>query len=61
LSFLGLIAVIYIIYGGFLIFSSAGDEEKVGKGKKLIIYALIGIVVIFLAYSIVAWFITQIL
>lgn len=61
LSFLWLIAVLYIIYWGFLIFSSAWDDEKVWKWKKLITYALVGILVIFLAYSIVAWFLTFIL
>lgn len=57
LTFLWLLAVIYIMYGWFLVFSSAGDDEQVSKGKKLIIYALVGILVIFLAYSIVLWFI----
>lgn len=57
LSFLGIIAVIYVIYGWFLVFSSGWDDERVGKWKKVITYALFGILVIFLAYSVVLWFI----
>lgn len=55
LIFLGIIAVIFIIYAGFLILTAWGDEEKVKKGKTIIMQAGIGIVVIFLAYSIVSW------
>lgn len=53
LGFLGLLAVIMIIYGGFLYVSSAGNEENVGKAKKIILYAAVGIVMIALSYLIV--------
>lgn len=53
LGFLGLFAVIMVIYGGFLYVSSAGDEEKVGKGKNIILYAVIGIIIILLSFVLV--------
>lgn len=53
LWFLFLVAVIYIIYAGFQILIAAGDEEKVKKWKSVIVSAWIGLVVIFLAFSIV--------
>lgn len=53
LLFLGLIAVIMIIYGGFLYVTSAGNEENVGKGKKILIYAAIGIVIILISFALV--------
>ncbi len=53
LSFLGLVAVIIVIYGGVLYVHSRGDEEKTGKGKKAISYDAIGIVIILGSYALV--------
>ncbi len=54
-TFLSLIAVIFIVYAGFSILTAWGDDEKVKKWKTTIINAVIGLVVIWLAYSIVLW------
>ena len=54
-SFLTLIAVIYAIWGWFLILTAAGDEEKVKKGRTVIFHAILGLIVIWLAYSIIVW------
>jgi hypothetical protein len=51
LSFLGVAAVLIIIYGGFLWMSAGGNEEKVGKAKKIITQAIIGLIIILLSYS----------
>ena len=53
--FLALIAVCYGIYGGFMIVTAGGDEEKVKKGRTILIQVVIGIIVIVLAGSIVKW------
>lgn len=53
LGFLGLIAVIMVIYGGVTYVVSAGSDEAVGKAKKIIMYALIGIVIILLSFVLV--------
>lgn len=53
LGFLGLLAVIMVIYGGFLYVSSAGNEENVNKAKKILLYAVIGIVVIIVSFALV--------
>ncbi len=53
LKFLGLLAVIMIIYGGFLYVTSAGDTTKTDTAKKIIIYAIIGIIVILVSYALV--------
>lgn len=53
---LGLTAVVavgFIVYGGFLYITAAGDETQIKAGKQAIIGAVIGIVVIGLAYAIV--------
>ena len=56
LIIIGLVAVIYGIYGGVLMMTAGGDEEKVKKGRTILIQVMIGIVVIFLANSIIRWF-----
>lgn len=53
LGFLGLLAVIMVIYGGVTYVSSAGNDEAIGKAKKIIMYALIGIVIILLSFVLV--------
>jgi len=51
------VAIVFALYGGFQILTAGGDEEKVKKGKTTLIQAVIGLVVIFLASSIVRWII----
>ena len=53
LGFLGLIAVVMIIYAGVLLVTGAGEEEQINKGKKIILWSAIGILVIMLAYTFV--------
>lgn len=53
LGFLGIIAVIMIIYGGILYVTSAGNEESAGKGKKILMYAIVGIIIIFISFALV--------
>lgn len=59
LGILGFIAVAFIIYAGILMVTDAGGEEGVGKAKKIITYAVVGLVVIILSYTIVS-FVTSI-
>ena len=47
------IAVVLMIYGGFLYVTSGGDEDKVKDAKNYIIYGAIGIAVATLATGIV--------
>lgn len=49
------IAVVFALWGGFQILTAGGDEEKVKKGKTTLIQAVIGLIVIFLASSIIRW------
>ncbi len=53
LSFLGLVCVIMIIYGGFLYITAAGEEDKAKKGRTIILYCVIGIAIIAASYAIV--------
>lgn len=49
----GIISVLVIIIGGFMYVLSAGDQAKVTKAKDTVLYAVIGLVVTLLAFSIV--------
>ncbi len=49
LWFLYFVWVIIIIYAWFVILTANWDEEKVSKAKKIILYVIIGMIVIFLA------------
>lgn len=51
----GAIAVIFLIYGGILYITAGGDAEKATKGRTAIVNAIIGVVIILLAFIIVQW------
>lgn len=55
LGFLGLIAVVIILIGGFKWMTSGGSEEKVSASKKLLFAGLIGLIIILLAWGIATW------
>lgn len=59
--FLGILAVCYGLYGGFLIMTAGGEDDKVKKGKQILIHVALGLVVIYLANSIVQWVLGSIL
>ena len=61
IGFLYLVAVVFALWGGFNILTAGGDEEKVKKGKTILIQAALGLVVIWLASSIITWIVTRIL
>ncbi|MDP2586276.1 MAG: pilin [Candidatus Komeilibacteria bacterium] len=52
LGFLGVIAVVIILLGGFKWMTAGGEEEKVGEAKKLISAGIVGLIVILSAYAI---------
>lgn len=51
------VAIVFAIYAGFTILTSGWDEEKVKKGKKVLIYVVIGLIVVFLSSQLVRWII----
>lgn len=58
LSFIGIVFLSMILYTGVLVLFSGGEEERVQKAKKTFFNALIGLGIIFLAYSITQFVIT---
>lgn len=45
LTIIGIIAIIMLILGGFMYLTSAGNEDQIDRGKKIVKYSLIGITV----------------
>ena len=55
ISFFGLFAVAMLVYAGAMMITAAGDDGQIGKGKKIIQWVLIGIVIVLLSYAIVSF------
>ena len=55
-SFVAIVVVIMIMYAGFNILLSWGDEEKLKKGKQTFIYIWIGLVLLVMNYLILTFF-----
>jgi len=53
LGFLGIVAVIFVLYGGFKYMTSGGETKRVDDAKKIITNALIGMVIILFSFAIV--------
>jgi hypothetical protein len=52
--FVALVAVLFGLYAGILFITAGGNEETLSKAKNILLYAIVGIVVAILAFSIVA-------
>jgi hypothetical protein len=53
LGIVGSLALIMFIYGGFTWMLAAGNDQAVEKGRNILVWATIGLVVIFASYSLV--------
>lgn len=60
LGTIGAFALFMFVYGGMLLLTSAGNQEKIKRGKDVIIWAVIGVMVILGSYVLVDFVITGI-
>lgn len=51
LGIVGSIALLMFVYGGLTWMISSGNQEKVKKGKDILVWSAIGLAVIFMAYT----------
>lgn len=51
LGFLGMVAVLMLIYGGVMMVASGGDEKKRAQGLKILQFVLYGIILAMSAYT----------
>jgi len=49
---LGVILVALFVYGGVIYATSVGNEDRIEMGKKIMLYAIIGVVIIAVAFAI---------
>lgn len=47
------ITILFLIVGGIYYITAAGDDKQMEEGKKIINYAIIGLIVILISYSLV--------
>ena len=59
LGFLGVIAVSFIVYGGFIWMTSSGSEEKVSRAKNILKNAVIGLIIIVASWGIATFIISN--
>ena len=59
LGIVGSLALAMFIYGGFTWMTAAGSPEKIEKGKEILIWATIGLIVIFTSYALVNFILTN--
>ena len=55
LYIIGILSVIMVIVAGIMYTLSTGNSGSVSKAKNMLIYAVVGLVIAFLAYAIVNW------
>ncbi len=60
MTLLGTIAIVLILYAGFLWMTAAGNEEQITKAKKIILNATIGLIIIMMAWAIAAFVIDRV-
>lgn len=56
LGILAVVALALIIYAGFTILTSAGNEEKISTGRSTLLWAFVGLLIIFSSFSILLLF-----
>lgn len=59
LSMLGLVLLGFLLYAGYLWMTAQGEEKNVEKAKAIIKNAIIGLVIITLAFSITSFVLTR--
>ncbi|MBU4216388.1 hypothetical protein L6270_01490 [Candidatus Parcubacteria bacterium] len=60
LGFLGMLAVILILYAGFLWMTAAGNDDNIKKAKQILSAAVVGLVIILMSYGLASFVLTQI-
>ncbi|KKT35688.1 MAG: hypothetical protein UW24_C0005G0036 [Parcubacteria group bacterium GW2011_GWA2_44_12] len=58
LGFLALMGIIIVMYGGYVWMMARGSEEKVTEGKKIILAAAIGLIIILISWTITSYLLT---
>lgn len=52
IGIIGIVLVALFVYGGVVYATSAGNEDRIEMGKKIMLYAIIGVLVIAIAFAV---------
>lgn len=55
LGLLGIVATVLVLYAGFMWMTAGGNDEQVGKARKILISAVIGLAIILSAWAITSF------
>lgn len=58
-GFLALVIIILILYSGFLVLTSGGDDEKMKKAKNIVKYVVIGVLLLVASYILFNFFLAS--
>ena len=61
LGIVGSLALLMFVYGGFLWMTSAGNSKQVDKGKDILTWAALGLVLIFTSYGLVKFVLKEVI
>jgi len=61
LGVVGSLALLVFMYGGFTWVISQGNEEKIKKGKDMVIWASLGLAMIFFSYAVVTFIVNALI
>ncbi|PIT94329.1 hypothetical protein COX68_02360 [Candidatus Falkowbacteria bacterium CG_4_10_14_0_2_um_filter_41_15] len=61
LGIVGSLALLMFIFGGLIWMTAAGNEKKVTQGRDILMWAAIGLIVIFISYAAVRFLLREVL
>ncbi len=61
MGFLGIVAIIIFLWGGFRWMTAGGSEERIDESKKIITAGIIGLIIVFVSYALAAFVINQLI
>jgi len=59
LGLLGIVAVVIVLWGGFVWMIAGGNEERAGEARKIIFSGIIGLAIVLSAYAIASFVLNQ--
>jgi hypothetical protein len=54
-TFIGALALLFFVYGGFVLIMSQGNQEKIKQGTGAMVAAVVGLIIAFSAYALVTF------
>ena len=52
ITFLGVVVVVFVLYGGFMYMTAGGNTDRIAKAKKVLVNSVIGLVIVLSAFTI---------